>query len=192
MAKSAVKPKTYYARNRKAWRAWLEKNHATSTGVWLVYYKKDSGKPRVEYGDAVEEALCFGWIDSTMRPMDEQRYMQWFCPRKPKSVWSALNKSRVEKMLKLGLMTPAGIEKIEIAKANGSWTSIDHIENLEIPPELAKAFKKNKAALKHFNEASRTYRKQVLYRINSAKLPETRAKRIAEMVKLMGENKKIF
>lgn len=192
MAKSVSKPKTFYARNRKAWRDWLQKNHATSDGVNLVYYKKETGKPRVDYADAVEEALCFGWIDSTSRTLDEERYMQWFCPRKPKSVWSALNKSRVQKLTEQGLMTPAGMEKVEIAQANGQWTSLDHIENLEIPPELAKALQKNKAAKKHFDEASRTYRKQVLYRLNSAKRAETRAKRIAEMVKMMGEGKKLF
>ncbi len=192
VSKTPVKPKTFYARNRKAWRTWLQKNHASSNGVNLVYYKKGSGKTRVEYADAVEEALCFGWIDSTVRPMDEFRYMQWFCPRKPKSVWSVLNKSRVQKMIEQRLMTPAGMEKIEIAKKNGQWTSLDQVTNLEIPPDLDKAFKKNKAALKHFTEASRSYRWQVLYRINSAKLPATRAKRIAEMVKRMGEDKKVF
>ncbi|HYF30899.1 MAG TPA: YdeI/OmpD-associated family protein [Chitinophagaceae bacterium] len=192
MAVSSLELKTYYARNRKAWRAWLLKHHAKSPGVWLIYYKKESGKPRVEYADAVEEALCFGWIDSTMRPLDEDRYMQRFTPRKPKSVWSALNKSRIEKLMGQGLMMPAGLEAIDTAKKNGSWTSIDHVENLEMPAALTRALNKNKAALKHFNQASRTYRKQVLYRINSAKLPETRARRIAEMVKMMGEGKKIF
>ena len=158
----------------------------------LIYYKKGSGKTRVEYADAVEEALCFGWIDSTVRAIDESRYMQWFCPRKPKSTWSKLNKSRVQKMIEQGLMMPAGMEKIEMAKANGQWTSLDKIDELEIPPDLDKAFKKNKAAFKYFNEASRHNRWRILHRINSAKLPETRAKRITEMVKFMGEGKKIF
>jgi len=91
--------KTVYARDRKAWRNWLQKNHSKSAGVWLIYYKKSSGNPRLEYNDAVEEALCFGWIDSTIRPIDEKKYMQRFTPRKPKSGWSALNKHRVEKMI---------------------------------------------------------------------------------------------
>jgi uncharacterized protein YdeI (YjbR/CyaY-like superfamily) len=184
--------KTYYARNRKAWRAWLQKHHATSPGIWLIYYKKESGKSRVAYADAVEEALCFGWIDSTMRPLDEERFMQRFTPRKPKSVWSALNKSRVEKMISQGLMTPAGMAKIALAKQNGSWTSIDQVESLEIPPDLKKAFNKNKSAYKNFNNFSRSYRKQVLYRINSARLPATRVKRIEEMVALLAQGKKYF
>ena len=95
----------YYAKDRKAWRAWLKKHHNKAPGVWLVYYKKESGKSRLPYADAVEEALCFGWIDSTSRPMDEERYMQLFTPRKPKSVWSALNKQRVEKLIANGQMT---------------------------------------------------------------------------------------
>ncbi|HYE54443.1 MAG TPA: YdeI/OmpD-associated family protein [Chitinophagaceae bacterium] len=184
--------KTYYARNRKAWRAWLQKHHDTSPGIWLIYYKKESGKPRVPYSDAVEEALCFGWIDSTMRPLDEERFMQRFTPRKPKSVWSALNKSRIKKMIKEGLMTPAGLEKIKLAKKNGSWASIDHVENLEIPPDLQKAFNKNKTAFQNFSNASRTYRKQILYRVNSAKLPETRARRIAQVVEYLALNKNLF
>jgi uncharacterized protein YdeI (YjbR/CyaY-like superfamily) len=183
--------KTYYPRNRKAWRAWLQKHHETSPGIWLIYYKKESGKARVSYNDAVEEALCFGWIDSTMRPMDEERFIQRFTPRKPKSVWSALNKSRIEKMIEAGLMTPAGLEKIGLAKKNGSWTSIDHVENLEIPPDLQKAFNKNKKACKNFNNASRSYRKQVLYRVSSAKLPETRARRIAQAVEHLALNKNL-
>lgn len=184
--------KTYYPRNRKAWRTWLQKHHATSPGIWLIYYKKESGKPGIAYAEAVEEALCFGWIDSTVRPIDDDRYMQRFSPRKPKSVWSALNKSRIEKMIAEGLMMPAGLEKIELAKSNGSWTSIDNVENLEIPPALKKAFNKNKAAFKNFNNSSRSYRKQVLYLLNSAKLPETKAKRIAYMIEMLAANKNIF
>lgn len=192
MATASPELKTFYARDRKAWRAWLQKHHATSAGVWLIYYKKESGKSRVAYADAVEEALCFGWIDSTHRSLDHERSMQRFSPRKTKSVWSALNKSRVKKLIEEGLMTPAGLEKIETAKQNGSWSSIDHVENMEMPPDLTKALNKNKAALKYFNGASRTFRKQVLYRLNSAKLPETRAKRIADILKTMSEGRDIF
>ena len=132
--------KSFYAKDRKTWRKWLEKNHAKSPGIWLIYYKKNSGKTRVAYDDAVEEALCFGWIDSTMRPLDEHSFIQRFSPRKPKSNWSALNKKRIEKLIKEGLMSTAGLEKINLAKNNGSWVSIDHVENLEIPPDLQKHF----------------------------------------------------
>ena len=119
--------KTCFAKDRKAWRKWLEKNHVASPGIWLIYYKKTSGKKRLEYNDAVEEALCFGWIDSTTRPIDEEKYMQRFTPRKSKSGWSAINKQRIEKMISQDLMIAAGIEKIEMAKKNGSWESLDKI-----------------------------------------------------------------
>src|SRR5437762_2587406 len=104
---SSAELKTFHAKNRKAWRSWLKKNHVKSSGVWLIYYKKSAGKKRLDYADAVEEAICFGWIDSTSRPMDKERYMQRFTPRKPKSGWSGLNKKRIEKMIAEGLMTKA-------------------------------------------------------------------------------------
>ena len=173
----------FYARNRKAWRQWLQKNHAKVPGVWLVYYKKGSGKSRVSYDDAVEEALCFGWIDSIMKPIDEDKYMQKFTPRKIKSVWSALNKRRIEKLAEQKLIMPAGKEAIEIAKQNGSWKKLDHVENFEIPADLKKAFAKNKKLFKWFEGLGRFHRKQWLYRLHNAKLPETRGKRIVEMIK---------
>ena len=105
-----------YAKDRKAWRKWLQKHHDTSPGVWLVYHKKHTGEKTVVYAEAVEEALCFGWIDSTSRPIDEDTYQQLFLPRKPKSQWSKLNKTRIEKMIEEGLMTEAGMAKIEAAK----------------------------------------------------------------------------
>ncbi|HYE54139.1 MAG TPA: YdeI/OmpD-associated family protein [Chitinophagaceae bacterium] len=184
-----TKVKTFYPPTRKAWRDWLEKNHASATEIWVVFYKQASGKPRVPYADAVEEALCYGWIDSTMRPVDEHKYMQRFTPRKPKSVWSALNKTRVEKLIAEGLMTPAGMKKIELAKQNGSWSSIDHVESLQIPDDLQKAFNKSKTAFKFFDTLSRSRKKMILYRINSAKLPETRKKRIAQMITMLREKK---
>src|SRR5881396_3198406 len=101
---STTELKTFHPKNRKAWRNWLEKNHAKSSGVWLIYNKKSAGKKRLEYNDAVEEALCFGWIDSTLRPLDSERYMQRFTQRKPKSGWSGLNKKRIEKMIAEELM----------------------------------------------------------------------------------------
>lgn len=174
--------KSFYARNRKAWRNWLQKNHSRLPGVWLIYYKKSSGKSRVSYDDAVEEALCFGWIDSIMKPIDEEKYMQKFTPRNSKSVWSGLNKKRVEKLIKEGWMTPAGMEKIEIAKQNGSWTKLDHVDNFLIPPELKKVFVKNKKVLKWFEGLAKSRRKQWLYRLHNAKLPETKAKRIADLI----------
>ncbi|MEP6926223.1 MAG: YdeI/OmpD-associated family protein [Ginsengibacter sp.] len=172
----------YYAKDRKAWRSWLLKNHAKEPGVWLIYYKKDSGKTRVSYNDAVEEALCFGWIDSIAKPIDEEKYMQKFTPRKIKSVWSALNKKRVEKLLEQKLMTLAGMAIIDTGKKNGSWERIDHVENFLVPPDLKKFFAKNKKVFKYFEVLSKSGQKQWLYRLHNAKLPETRAKRIAELV----------
>ena len=182
--------KSYYAKDRKAWRKWLEKNHATSDGVWLIYDKKASGKKRLEYSDAVEEALCFGWIDSTLRPLDDERYMQRFTPRKPNSGWSALNKQRIEKMIDQDLMAKAGLEKIEEAKRKGAWEKLDHIEALKLPEDFEKALEKNKKAKTNFENFPQFTKKQFLYRINSARRPETRKERIMLLVKMAAANKK--
>jgi uncharacterized protein YdeI (YjbR/CyaY-like superfamily) len=186
--------KTYFAKDRKAWRKWLEKNHATSPGIWLIYYKKTSSKKRLEYSDAVEEALCFGWIDSTARPMDEEKYMQRFTPRKPKSGWSNLNKQRIERMIEQSLMTAAGLEKIDSAKKNGSWESLDKIyvpvEQLQIPSDLAKEFSRNKKAKNNFENFAVFTRRQFLYWINAAKRDDTRKERIKLAVMMCAANKK--
>jgi len=182
--------KAYYAKDRKAWRKWLEKNHAKLSGIWLIYYKRSSGKPRLEYNDAVEEALCFGWIDSTIRPINEERYMQRFTPRKPKSGWSGLNKQRIKKMTEQGLMTAAGLEKIELAKKDGSWESLDHIDAIQLPDDFAKALSKNKKAELNFENFPLFTKKQFLYRINSAKRAQTRKERIKLLVKMAAANKK--
>ena len=176
------------------WRKWLEKNHSTSPGIWLIYYKKTSGKKRLEYHDAVEEALCFGWIDSTSRPLDEEKYMQRFTPRKPKSGWSNLNKQRIERMIEQGLMTMAGLEKIEVAKKNGSWESLDKIyapiEQLEIPDGLAKAFSKNKKAMAFFNSLNKANRYAIGWRLQTAKKPETREKRMNAILEMLKKGEK--
>jgi uncharacterized protein YdeI (YjbR/CyaY-like superfamily) len=182
--------KSFYARDRKAWRTWLQKNHSKSPGVWLIYNKKSSGASRLDYNDAVEEALCFGWIDSTARPIDEKKYMQRFTPRKPKSGWSALNKRRIEKMIQQGLMTKAGLEKIEEAKKSGAWEHLDHIEALQLPEDFKKALERNKKAKTNFENFPQFTKKQFLYRINSAKRPETRKERIKLLVKMAALNKK--
>jgi uncharacterized protein YdeI (YjbR/CyaY-like superfamily) len=186
--------KTFYAKDRKTWRRWLEKNHAKSPGIWLVYYKKASGKPRVTYNDAVEEALCFGWIDSTAKSLDEERYMQRFTPRKPKSGWSGINKERINKIIASGLMTEAGIVKIEAAKKDGSWNSLDKIyapaDQLLLPAELEKAFYRNKKAKTNFDNFPVFTRRQFLYWINVAKRPETRKARVKQAVLMSAANKK--
>ncbi|MDB4907714.1 MAG: hypothetical protein JWO05_2498 [Gemmatimonadetes bacterium] len=149
-----------------------------------MYDKKTSRAERLSYADAVEEALCYGWIDSTVRPLDEHRYMQFFAPRKPKSTWSKLNKTRVARLVDEGLMAPAGLASIAVAKQNGAWESIDGVEAFVIPPELAKALAKDKKAKAYFDSVSMTTRKGYLFRLNSAKRPETRAARLKEVMDL--------
>ena len=178
----------YYAKNRAEWRAWLEANHTTEDGVWLIYYKKESGKPRVDYDEAVEEALCFGWIDSRPNKIDDESYMQLFSPRKAKSPWSRLNKERIKRLIEQGLMTPAGMTKIEAAKRDGSWTIYDEIEDIVIPDDLAAALMDNEAARVNFEAFGDSYKKGILWWIKTAKRPETRAKRVKETVELAAQN----
>src|SRR4030095_2133007 len=134
--------KTTHPKTRSDWRKWLEKNHSTSPGVWMIYYKKETGKRKFNMADAVEEALCFGWIDSIAQKLDNERTMQKFTPRKPKSVWSKINKQRIEKLIEQKLMTHTGMSKIEEAKKNGSWDTLNnadfHAENNSLPKELRK------------------------------------------------------
>lgn len=179
----------YYAKDRATWRKWLEKHHAKATGVWLVYYKKGSGKTRVAYPDAVKEALCFGWIDTTSRPIDEERYKQLFVPRKAKSNWSKLNKSYVEQLVNEGLMTPAGMERVTIAKENGSWIKGDHVEEDVIPADLEKAMKKSKTASAYYEGLSKTNRFYLLHWMSTAKKEETRKARIAEIMEALKEKR---
>ncbi len=181
---------TVYAKDRRQWRAWLGENHDSSSGVWLVYYKKRSGKPSVSYDEAVEEALCFGWIDSKVNALDEERYKQVFTPRKPRSVWSKLNKQRVEKLIEQNLMTEAGLAKIEVAKKDGSWNSLDNVEALIISPELTEALRANEIARENFNRFSDSSKKGILGWIESAKRLETKLKRIEKTVTMAAKNKR--
>lgn len=182
-------PERFYARSRAEWRAWLEAHHATEAGVWLIYYKQHSRQPRVEYDEAVEEALCFGWIDSRPNTLDDERYMQLFTPRKAKSPWSKSNKERVEKLIEQGLMAPAGLAAIEAAQQNGSWNAYDAIENLTVAEDFSAALAVNPTALKNFEAFSNSTKKQILWYIESAKRPETRAKRIQQIVESAGQNR---
>lgn len=175
-------------KSRKAWRTWLQKNHASSNGVWLVYAKKHSGLPSLSYNDAVEEALCFGWIDSKINPIDATFYMQVFTPRKSKSAWSALNKARVERLLRAGLMTAAGLALIKAAKASGTWNATAHVEALRIPPDLEKAINASPDARRNWASYSPSRRKGVLYRLAGAKRPATRARYLQEIIENMARN----
>ena len=182
MPKFTEQLETIYAADRSQWRAWLSQNHQTTIGVWLVYYKVKSGQPSIRYGEAVKEALCFGWIDSKVNSLDSDRYMQIFTPRKPKSVWSKLNKQYIVELLEQGLMTEAGLAKIEAAKQDGSWISLDAVEALIIPLELEIAFQSNAAANTYFAALNNSSKKQILAWIASAKRPETRAQRIERTI----------
>ncbi|HAA28290.1 MAG TPA: hypothetical protein DCE56_12160 [Cyanobacteria bacterium UBA8553] len=180
---------TFQAKDRKEWREWLKKNHHTSLGVWLIYYKVKSGKPSVQYSEAVKEALCFGWIDSKVKSLDAERYMQIFTPRKRKSVWSKLNKQYIEELIEQGLMTEAGLVKIEAAKQDGSWNTLDAIEELIIPVDLKQALEANETAKRYFEAFSKSSKKNILFWIESAKRPETRLKRIEQTISSAAQNK---
>ena len=171
-------------KNREEWRNWLEKNHTSADEIWLIYYKKHTEFKSIQYQDAVEEALCYGWIDSRVKRIDEERYMQKYTPRKDKSNWSKSNKKRVERLIKEGRMTQAGLDAIKIAKRNGSWDRLDDIETkIEIPQDLADALAENPMAEKNFYSFAPSYRKQYLWWLKSAKRSETRKKRISEIIK---------
>jgi uncharacterized protein YdeI (YjbR/CyaY-like superfamily) len=176
--------KTFYPKNNEAWRKWLEKNHQKKQSVWVIYYKVKSNMPTVKYTDAVDIALCFGWIDSKQLPIDDEKHMQFFSKRKPKSVWSKVNKAKVERLIAEGKMTKAGFESIEIAKQNGSWTILDDAENLVIPKELEKEFKKYKNGKANFLNFNRTDKRNILQWLTLAKRAETVQNRVAEIASL--------
>jgi uncharacterized protein YdeI (YjbR/CyaY-like superfamily) len=160
------------------WRAWLAEHHGRGVGVWLVTWRAGTGGPRITYEEAVEQALCFGWVDSTGGKLDAERTMLWFAPRKPRSGWARTNKIRIERLIAEGLMDPAGLALIEAAKADGSWTLLDDVENLVVPDDLAAAFSVTGRA--HWDAFPRSARRAILEWIVQAKRPETRARRIAE------------
>ena len=168
----------FYAPDRETWRNWLIENHQTAKGVWLVYYNKQSGYPRVAYDAAVEEALCFGWIDSVIKTLDADRAVQLFSPRKPKSNWSRLNKQRVDALLEADSMTEAGLKMVNLAKQTGTWDALNEVENLSVPPDLQAELGKNAEAQRNWNGFSRSARRGILEWILNAKRPETRQARV--------------
>jgi uncharacterized protein YdeI (YjbR/CyaY-like superfamily) len=182
---------TFYPSSPKAWRRWLQKNHAKADAVWVIFYKKSSGKPTLSWSEAVDEALCFGWIDSTKKTLDEERSIQFFTRRKAQSTWSKINKAKVERLIEEDLMMPAGQASIDRAKENGSWTILDAVEELTIPKDLEKAFKSRPGSKDFFLSLSKSVRKMMLHRIVMAKREDTRAKRITEIADSMGEKKRM-
>ncbi|KYK21079.1 hypothetical protein AYK24_09550 [Thermoplasmatales archaeon SG8-52-4] len=178
-------------KNRVEWRDWLEKNHSTKDGIWLIHYKKKSKEQSVSHPDAVEEALCFGWIDSKLKRVDEKRYILRYTPRKEKSVWSKINKDAAEKMINLGKMTDAGFEKIKLAKKQGLWdVAYTNLKKERLPSDLKEALLKDKLAWKNFNNFANSYRNTYIGWVKGSKTEETKKRRIKEVVKRSFLNKK--
>jgi uncharacterized protein YdeI (YjbR/CyaY-like superfamily) len=184
--------KKLYLDNSEDWRRWLSRSHDKETEIWLVFYKKGSGKPTIEYEQAVEEALCFGWIDSIIRKIDYVSYAYKFTPRKKNSFWSTSNKRRVKKLLDEGKMTDIGLAKIEAAKKSGWWDKNDRPNvSLDIPPEFEQALSKNIKAREYFDKLSPGYRKQYILWIAVAKRNETKQRRIEESIALLERGEKL-
>lgn len=180
-------------KDRSEWRAWLAANHNTESEVWLVYYKKETGIPSIAYNGSVEEALCFGWVDSIIKRIDDQKYARKFTPRKPESRWSPSNTRRVEKLIAAGQMTEHGLALVEAAKQSGSWDNPVTKPELDftIPDAFAQALAQNPQAKQTFETLAPTYQKQYLAWIITAKRPETKARRIAESIRLLAEGRKL-
>jgi len=176
-----MKPRLF--KNASAWRAWLEKNHAAASEIWLAYYKKGAGKTSVTYREALDEALCFGWIDSIIRRMDDEKYMQRYTPRKPGSIWSARNKSSIDRLTKAGRMTPPGLAKVEAARRDGSWEKLTVLDaKPETPPDLLAELKKHPDALALWDRMPPSHKKMYSWWVFDAKWPETRSRRIQETI----------
>jgi uncharacterized protein YdeI (YjbR/CyaY-like superfamily) len=182
-----TKPQLYF-KNHTEWRSWLAENHAAFTGVYLIFYKVENKEESMRWEEAVKVALCYGWIDSTVKSLGNGKRQQYFSPRNPKSVWSALNKKYLKQLFADDLMQPSGIATIEIAKQNGSWTVLDDVENLVIPEILQLAFDKNPSAFSNYQNFAPSYRKSYLYWIKQAKREATKEKRIEEIIRLCNAN----
>ncbi|HEU4938785.1 MAG TPA: YdeI/OmpD-associated family protein [Vicinamibacterales bacterium] len=178
--------KTLEVTSRRQWRAWLTKHHASSQGIWLVFYKAHTGIKSIPYEDAVREALCFGWIDSLVKRLDDDRYAIKVTPRKPTSKWSNLNRKRWRELKQAGLLTPAGLAA---APTNNSYAARPVIP--ELPDYIAKALRTNPRAWEFFQQLAPTYRRNFVVWIHVAKRPETRAKRIGESISLLAAGKKL-
>ena len=180
----------YCPHDKKDWRKWLELNHIKKEGVWLIFYKKKSQDHNLNWSDSVDEALCFGWIDSTKKTVDCDKYKQYFSKRSAKSNWSKINKVKVKTLIDQGLMEEAGYKSIEIAKENGSWTILDEVEALKIPEDLKSEFANYKGSMEFFDSLSKSVKKGLLYWVISAKRKETRQKRIFQIVENASRNLK--
>ena len=184
--------KQLYVTNRNEWRDWLSKNYTAEAGIWLIFYKKETSRPTIAYEAAVEEALCFGWIDSIIKKIDAAKYVRKFTPRSGKSKWSQLNKKRANKMVKQGRMTEVGLAKIKTAKKTDLWDKDPRPRiSLDIPPEFAKALARNKKAKETFDKLAPSYRRHYIGWITVAKRPETKKRRIEESIALLEKGKRL-
>jgi uncharacterized protein YdeI (YjbR/CyaY-like superfamily) len=181
---------TFCPTSKTEWRQWLEEHHLSKQAVWLVCYKKEANKPTIAWTEAVDEALCFGWIDSVRKTLDEEKFIQFFSRRKSKGTWSKVNKEKIQQLIDCGLMTEAGYASIERAKQNGSWTILDEVEALVIPKDLETAFNANPKSREFFLSLSKSVRKAILQWLVLAKRPETIQKRITEIVERAAQNLK--
>ncbi|MDT0540113.1 YdeI/OmpD-associated family protein [Croceitalea sp. P059] len=176
--------KEYYFKNDKEWREWLLENHMSTKGIYLIFYKIEHPMLSMRWEEAVRVALCFGWIDSTVKSLGNGKRRQYFCPRKPKSVWSKVNKDHLKELKAQGLMHKSGLRSIKTAKENGSWIALDKVEKGIIPEDLQMAFDKNQKAFDNYQSFTKGQRKSYLYWLNQAKRNETRQKRIIEIISL--------
>jgi uncharacterized protein YdeI (YjbR/CyaY-like superfamily) len=184
--------KQVYVKTRKEWRDWLNQNHNKSDCIWLVFYKKHAGKTTLEYEEAVEEALCFGWIDSIIKKIDDEKYVRKLTPRKADSRWSELNKKRITKLKKQGLLTEAGIMKVRDAKESGLWNKSDRPQiPLNALEELECALTKNKKAKNFFDQLAPSYQKRFVGWISAAKKQETKKRRLRESIALLEQGEKL-
>jgi uncharacterized protein YdeI (YjbR/CyaY-like superfamily) len=182
--------KTFCPASRQQWRAWLEAHHEQERSVWLIFHKNKSNLPTITWSEAVDEALCFGWIDSIAKPLDEERFMRFFSRRKAKSVWSKINKEKVRRLTDEGLITRAGFDCIETAKQNGSWIILDEAEELIIPADLDEELQKIPDAKSNFLSLSKSDKRNILQWLVQAKRAATRRNRIMEIVTLAAQNLK--
>ncbi|MEG1239315.1 MAG: YdeI/OmpD-associated family protein [Flavobacterium sp.] len=180
----------FYPQNTLAFRNWLQENHISKQAVWIVFHKKASKKETLSWSEAVDVALCFGWIDSKKIKINDDTSHQFFSKRKAKSTWSKINKEKIDKLIAEGLMTDAGYKSIEVAKENGSWTILDSVEELIIPADLEEAFNIHEGAKDYFLSLSKSSKKMLLHWVVLAKLPLTRQKRIDEIALQAGKQQK--
>lgn len=178
----------YYFKDDSEWREWLHENHSSQDGIYLIFYTISHENPSMRWEEAVRVALCYGWIDSTVKSLGNGKRRQYFCKRKPKSVWSKVNKDHIKDLIKCDLMHKSGLNAIKAAKKNGSWSALDAVEKGIIPEDLKRAFDTNQTAFSNYKGFTPGQRKSYLYWLNQAKREETRQKRIAEIIKLCADN----